>query len=199
MAKIGLKYFAWAKLKSEAEGAAPVYESGKVVGKIASINRSITLAEGELAADDMTAEYASEFVEGDLSAEIDYISLADKAAMLGGKYEESTGYVGNANDTAPYGAVGGIQVLMKSGVRKFRAYVHPKVKAMPADMEGTTKGKNISFATEPVKMKIMALDNGDWIYENEFEEEDEAKAFVFDKLGITEAAAASTEPESTTT
>lgn len=193
MAKIGLKYFAFAKLKSEAEGAAPVYEGGKVVGKIASINRNVTLAEGELAADDMTAEYASEFTEGDLSAELDYISLEDKAMMLGGKWDETNGYIGNANNTAPYGGVGGIQVIMKGGQRKFRGYVHPKVKAMPTDMEGTTKGKNISFATEHVKMKIVALENGDWIYENEFETEEEAKAYVFGKLGIEASAATASE------
>ena len=186
MAKIGLKYFAFAKLKTD-EKTGATYEKGKVIGKIASINRSITLAEGELAADDMTAEYASEFADGDLSAEIDYISLEDKAEMLGGEYTEEDGYIGNTNDSAPYGGVAGVQVLMKDAKRIFRGYCHPKVKAMPADMEGTTKGKNISFATEPVKMKIMALNNGDWIYEKEFDTEEEAKAYAFGKIGITES------------
>lgn len=61
MASIGLKYLAWAKMATEPVDAVPTFAPGKVIGKAVSTSLTVTRAEGELSADDMVAEYASEF------------------------------------------------------------------------------------------------------------------------------------------
>ena len=186
MAHMGLKYLAWAKIKEEPANAEPTYDGGKEIGKIVSLNVAISNSEGKLYANDQLAEYASEFAEGDLTAETDNISLEDQAAMLGATYSEQDGYVGAAGDTAPYGGVGGYQVLMVGGKKKYRAWVYPKVKAMQPNVDATTKGDSVSFGTQPIKMKVSATNKGTWIYQKEFDAEAEAKSYVNSKLGMSE-------------
>lgn len=177
MASIGLKYFYWAKMASEPTGAVPTYESGREIGKAVSTNLTITNSEGELYADDMLAEYVSEFSSGEFSAETDNISLQDQAALYGATYADNEIQFGS-QDTAPYGGFGGVQVLMVRGARKFRAWFFPKAKASIPDWTGTTKGNSVSFATQPIRMKIMSPEFGPWYRIKEFDSEDAAKAYV---------------------
>ena len=83
-------------------------------------------------------------------------------------------------------------LLMVSGVRKFRAWVFPKVKAQQPDMDAATKGESISFGTEPIKAKITATKKGSWRFRKEFAKEEDAKAYVDTKLGMGAAAANTT-------
>lgn len=177
MASIGLKYFYWAKMKDEPAGAVPTYETGKVIGKAVSTNLTITNSEGELYADDMLAEYVSEFSSGDFSAETDNITLQDQAALYGATYSDNEIQFGS-QDTAPYGCFGGVQVLMVRGARKFRAWFFAKAKASIPDWTGATKGNSVSFATQPIRMKIMAPEFGPWYRIKEFDTEEAAKAYI---------------------
>lgn len=183
MAAIGLKYFAWAKMATEPSAAVPTYDTGVALGKAVSTNLTVTNAEGELYADDMLAEYVSEFVSADFSAETDNITLQNQAALYGAAYDD--GEIQFApGDTAPYGGIGGYQVLMVGGVRKYRAWFFPKAKASIPDWTGTTKGSSISFATQPISMKVMPPEYGPWYYIKEFDTESAAKAYVDTKLGV---------------
>ena len=188
MAAIGLKYLGWAKLKTEPDAAIPTYEPGKVMGKMISMNATVNNSEGELYADDMLAEYASEFSSADLSIEVDNIELENQAEMLGATYTEDGEYQAGANDTAPYGGVGGYQVLMVKGVRKFRCWFYAKAKASQPDIDGSTKGDSVSFGTQPIKMKVVKPAFGPWYYAKEFATEEDAKEYINGKLGITPAA-----------
>lgn len=183
MASIGLKYMVWAKMASEPDSALPTFNPGKVIGKAVSTQLTITRAEGELYADDMLAEYISEFASADLTAEVDNIDLADQAAMYGARYEGEE-FQAAPEDTPPYAGIGGYQVLMVHGVRKYRAYIFPKTRAAIPDWTGTTKGSSISFGTQPISMKIMAPNYGPWYYLRDFTTEAAAKAYVDSKLGV---------------
>ena len=185
MASIGLKYLAWAKMATEPLNAVPTYEPGIVLGKAVAANLAITRAEGELFADDMLAEYVSEFSSASFTAEADNIDLENQATLYGAEYQN--GELGHAqDDTAPYGAIGGYQVLMVHGVRKFRCYVFPKAKASIPDWSGNTKGSSISFGTQPINMRIMSPNFGKWYYLKEFDNEAAAKAYVDTKIGVSE-------------
>lgn len=184
MAAIGLKYFAWAKMATEPADAIPTYDPGVVLGKAVSTNLTVTNAEGELYADDMLAEYVSEFVSADFSAETDNITLDKQANLYGAAYNDGEIQF-NPGDTAPYGCFGGYQVLMVGGVRKYRAYFFPKAKASIPDWTGATKGNSISFSTQPINMKIMPPEFGPWYYIKEFDTESAAKAYVDSKVGVT--------------
>lgn len=184
MAKIGMKYFGWAEMATEPESAVPTYSSGLVLGRMVSLNVTINNSEGELYADDMLAEYASEFVSADLSAETDNITLENQAKLYGSVYDTTGEFKASAGDNAPYGGIGGYQVLQVGGSKKYRAWFYPKAKASMPDFDGTTKGSSISFGTQPIKMKIASPKYGPWYYAKEFESEAAAKAYIDDKLSI---------------
>lgn len=188
MAKMGLKYMVWAEMDQEPASAIPTYKSGAaiVVGKMVSLNVAIQNSEGELYADDLLAEYASEFSSADLTAEVDNISLENQAKLLGANYSTDGEFSASANDNAPYGGVGGYQVLQVGGAKKYRAWFYPKAKASMPDFDGATKGNSISFGTEPIKMKVAAPQYGPWYYAKEFDTEVAAKTYVNGKVGYTE-------------
>lgn len=184
MAKMGMKYYVWAKMANEPADARPTYEAGKIMGKMVSLNVTISNSEGELYADDMLAEYASEFSSGEMTTEVDNILPADQAKIYGAEYTEDGELNHYADDTPPYGAIGGLQVLMVGGVRKYRVWIYWKAKAIMPDHDGTTKGNSISFGTEPLKSKIMAPNFGPWYTAREFTTEDAAQAYLYTKLGV---------------
>ena len=107
MAKMGMKYYIWAKMTNEPADAAPTYAPGKIMGKMVSINVTISNSEGELYADNMLSEYASEFSSGEMSTEVDNIALADQAEMYGAstpRMENSTTTATTRRPTAPSAA-----------------------------------------------------------------------------------------------
>ena len=183
MASMGLKYMAWADMSEETPSAVPTYNAGRVLGKTVSVNVSVSNAEGELYADDVLAEYVSEFASGDLTAEVNNISMENQAKLYGATYANDE-FTLSPTDNAPHGGVGGYQGVIVGGVRKYRAWFYPKVRASLPDWEGSTKGSSISFGTQPIKMKIMAPTYGPWYYVKEFASEAAAKAYIDTKLGV---------------
>jgi len=180
---MGLKYMAWAQMATEPAAAVPTYNAGLVLGKAVSVNVSVSNAEGELYADDMLAEYISEFSSAELTAEVDNISLENQAKLYGGTFASDEFTISPTNN-APFGGVGGYQILVVGGVRKYRAWFYPKARASMPDWDGTTKGTSISFGTQPIKMKVLAPAYGPWYYVKEFTTEAEAQAYIDTKLGV---------------
>lgn len=178
MAKMGLKKLVWSA------GEFGSYEaSSKFTAKMVSLSVKINNAEGELYADDMLSEYVREFSSGDLTAEADNIDLVNQAKMYGATYTASSKEIAfNANDNAPYGGIGGYQVLMVNGEKKYRGWFFPKVRASVPDLEGNTKGSSISFGTEAIAMKVLAPDDGIWYYAAEFATEEAADAWIESKF-----------------
>ena len=184
MASIGLKYVAWAQMATEPDNAIPTYGTGIELGKAVSANLTVTNSEAELYANDMLAEYVSEFVSAELTMEVDNISLQNQATLYGASYVDGELAV-STEDTAPYGGIGGYQVLMVHGERKYRSYFFPKAKASMPDWTGTTKGQSISFGTQPLNLRIAAPEFGKWYFIKEFDNEAAAKAWVDAKVGTT--------------
>lgn len=183
MASMGLKYLAWAKQATEPAEAVPTYNAGKVIGRMVSANLAIQSAEGEVYADDMLSEFISEFSSADFTAEVDNIPLEDQATLYGATYA-SDEFKATYTDAPPFGGIGGIQILMVRGVRKYRAWFFPKARASMPDWDATTRGDSISFGTQPIKMKIMTPAYGPWYYLKEFTTEAAAQAYVDTKLGV---------------
>ncbi len=183
MAAIGLKYMAWAPMALEPDDAAPTYGTGIVLGRSVSTNLTINNAEGELYADDMLSEYVSEFASGELAAEVDNIAVENQAKLYGATYADGEMQMGG-QDTAPYGGVGGYQVVMVRGVRKYRTWFFAKAKASIPDWTGTTRGSSISFATQPISMRVMAPAAGPWYRVKEFTDESAAKAYIDQLLNV---------------
>jgi len=181
---MGLKYVAWAEMATEPTSSIPTYSAGLAIGKAVSSNLAITNAEGELYADDALAEYVSEFANAALTMEVDNIALANQAKLYGATYSGDE-FMAEAADTAPYGGIGGYQILIINNVKKYRAWFFPKAKASVPDWGATTKGNSISFGTQPIKMRIMKPNYGPWYYMKEFTTEAAAQAYIDAKLGVT--------------
>lgn len=183
MASMGLKYLAWAKQATEPADAVPTYDAGKVIGKMVSANLAIENNEGELYADDMLTEYINEFKSAEFTAEVNNIPLEDQATLYGATYA-SDEFKATYTDTPPFGAIGGIQILLVGGVRKYRAWFFPKVRATLPDWDATTRGDSITFGTQPIQMKVMTPAYGPWYYLKEFTTEAAAQAYIDTKLGV---------------
>lgn len=176
MAEFGLRYPCFKK-----NGSA----SGVVLGKAVVANLTVTLASGELYADDGLAEQLSEFASGSVAMETD--NLADEiAAEIYGCVVNNGLVVYNKNDTAPEGTLGYLKVLMIRGVKKYRVIIYPRVKAALGNENGQTRGSSITFQTAQTTFTIFADDNGDWKHTKEFEQEDAAKTYLYAQCGITD-------------
>lgn len=167
--------------------------TGVVIGKLVAANLTVNLASGELYADDTLAEQLSEFASGSVAMETDDIEdpvakeiygceVADKVV----KYKQG--------DTPPLGTLGYYKVLMRKGIKVFKGYVYPKVRAALGSDNAQTRGSSITFGTSQTSFTVFADDtDGTWRETQEFTEESACVTWVKTKCGISEAAAA-TEP-----
>lgn len=183
MAKIGLKYLAWAPIATEPVNAIPTYGNGRVLGKMISSNLAITNSEGKLYADDEIAEDISEFSSAEFTADTDNISLSDQADLYGAQYVDDE-LLHSKDDNPPYGGFGGYQKLSVNNVKKYRAWFFAKGKAVVPDETGATKGESISFGNQPLKTTIFSPKYGPWKRTKEFTTEDAAKAYIDNKLNV---------------
>ena len=175
MAKIGLKY--------------PVYKGETtqgVIGKAIQADISIEVNDVKLYADDAIAESDKSFSGGTLTLGIDDLSDEVYATLLGHEVNPVTGEITAAGgDDGPYVGIGFYGAKKVGGVRKYRAIWLPKVQFAEPNDENATKGENVEFRTPSLEGTIMVDDNGDWKKENTFDTEDEAKAYLEEKAGIT--------------
>ncbi len=176
MAKFGAKYPCF---KPASAG------SGSVLGKLVSANLTVNLASGELYADDILAEQASEFASGTLAMETDDMT-DDVAATIYGATANGGLVTYKAGDTAPYGVLAYYKVLMRSGVKKYQGVSYPRAKAAVGNDNAQTKGSSITFATTSTTFTIMAdSTSGAWREVKTFDSEADAIAWVKSKVSIT--------------
>lgn len=185
MASIGLAYPAWAKITAETSAALPTYASGITLGAAVKADLTITNAAGQLYADNQLSEDVSEFASGAIALETDNLTLPTQAAIFGAALvNDELGF--GADDVAPFGGFGYYQVLMINGVKKYRAFYYPKVKAKFETETAATKGSAITFGNAAITMTVVKPKFGKWRYVKEFATEEAAKAYVDSKLSVTE-------------
>jgi len=183
MAKIGMKYWAWAPFAAETNSALPTYTTGMELGEAIKADVKIANSEGQLYAGDALCEEISEFSSASIEGEVDDITLAKQAAVYGATMVD--GELGfGADDSPPFGGTVYLQVLVKGGVKRFRTFFYPKVKAKVPDDSAATKGSSITFGTDPVKLTVFAPLFGKWRYLKDHASEAAAKAYVDTKLGV---------------
>jgi hypothetical protein len=183
MAKIGLAYPCWAEIASESTSELPTYNTGFAIGKAVRADLAIAFTEGQLYADNVLSEDVSEFSSGTITTETDNLTIAQMGTIYGATIVDNE--LGNgADDTPPYGGFGYYQVLMVSGVKKYRAFYYPKVKAKMGDETAQTKGNSITLGTTPIIFTVFKPDYGKWRYVKEFSTEATAKAYIQSKLNV---------------
>lgn len=175
MAKIGLKY--------------PVYkteDSQGVIGKAIQADISITVNNVPLYADDALAENDRTFQNGTLTLGVDDLSDEVYATLLGHEINQETGeIIANGSDVSPFVGVGFYGTKRVNNVNKYRAIWLPRVQFGEPNDTNTTKGETVTWNTPVIEGVIMLDDDGNWKHEQTFDTEDEAKAYLEEKAGIT--------------
>lgn len=183
MAKIGMKYWGWAPFAGETTTALPTYTAGFKLGESIKADLKITNAEGQLYADDVVCEDVSEFSSGALTGEVDELTLAKQSTLYGASIVD--GELGNgADDAPPFGGTAYSQYLQKSGVKRYRTFFYPKVKAKVPDDSAATKASSFTMGTEPLNMTIYQPLFGKWRYVKDHANLAAAQAYIESKLSI---------------
>lgn len=177
MAKIGLKYPAYATLETTPKKG--------VIGKAVTANVSITVSDVKLFGDDAVAETDRSFQSGTVDLTITELSDVVQAALLGHAYDALTKeMVAKATDIPPYAKFGFYARKRVDGVDKFRAVVLHKVQFGEPNDENATKGETLSFGTHTIQGTIMVDDESAWKTEKTVDTEALAIAFINTELGI---------------
>lgn len=184
MAAFGAKYLKYARIAKEESGKLPTYEQGKaqVLGALVKADLTVNNANGELYADDKLTERMEEFANGSLAVEID--ELEDETAVLifGATLTEDGEKVDSTKDTIPNGGLCYYKSLLKNGKKFYRAYFYPKTKAVMGNDSAATKTSSITFATTPINFTVMEPETGQWRYTKKCDTEEEAIAWINNKL-----------------
>lgn len=178
MASFGAKYPHFCPVKTEPEGARPTYDGNPVrIGRLVKADLSITLASGQLYADDQLAESVDEFVSGSVAMETDDMTDEVAAVIYGATVEDGTVHY-NVADDPPKGGYGYIKKLMRDKKVLYKAYFYPLVKAVLGNDSAATKSNSITFGTTATTLTIFACETGDWRDTHETSTEADALAWL---------------------
>lgn len=178
MAKIGLSNFRYAVL-TEAQDGTPSYDGAKTPAKAISCNVSISNNDAKLYADDVLAESDTSFQSGTVTMGIDDEDQETMATLLGHSVDSQTGVMTrNANDTAPYVALGRIITKMVSGLYKYKVEFLYKVKFSEPSQENNTRGESLEFGTSELEGTVATLADGKWSETKTFSTKAEAVTFL---------------------
>lgn len=184
MAKIGLKNFKYSKLDEEDNVTEP-----KSLGKAVSCKVAIDKNEAILYADDSVAESDYSFKKGTVTLEVDEDADETFADLLGHTIEQGSDNKGevvrNADDVAPYVALGRILTKVVDGKRKYKVEFLHKVKFKEPDADEKTKGESVEFQTNSIEGVVVTLANGAWSKTKTFDTYTEAEAYLTKLLKAT--------------
>ena len=183
MASFGAKNPYFAKIANEPDNELPVYEGGPVkIGRLVKADLSLTMASGKLYADDELAESAEEFISGAIAMETDDI-LDEVASVIYGATVKDKLVIYNTGNNPPPGGLAYYKKLMRRGKIVYKGFYYPRVKAALGNDTAQTKTDSITFGTSTTNLTVYTANNGDWRHTEEFENEEDALAWVKSKLG----------------
>lgn len=174
MAEFGANYPCF-KPKDAAKGA--------VIGKLVTANLTVNLASGELYADDSLAEQVSEFASGSLALETDDLT-DENASVVYGCTVTGGEVVYNKEDTPPEGVLAYYKVLLRGGVKYYKTFFYPRVRAALGNDNAQTRGNSITFQTVNTAFTVLTDENGDWRRTKTFDNAADAVGYVNAKCSI---------------
>lgn len=177
MASFGAKYPKFAKIATEPENALPTYESDVKIGRLVKADLTVNLASGKLFADDELAESVDEFSSGSIAMETDDMEDSVASEVYGASVEGGQVHY-KAGDSAPLGGLAYYKALMRKGVKLFKGYFYPRVKAALGNDSAATKTDSITFGTAATTFTVFRCNSDDWRITKEFSSESAAKAWV---------------------
>ena len=181
MASFGAKFPNFARIKAEPEDALPIYEGPIVLGRLVKADLTVSMASGKLYADDALAESVDEFTSASVAMETDDMVDAVAADVYGATVKEKM-VTYKAGDSAPLGGLAYYKVLMRNGVKLFKGYFYPRVKAVLGNDNAATKADSITFGTNSTTFTVFRCNSDAWRITEEFDDEATARTWVQEQL-----------------
>ncbi|MBD5356513.1 MAG: hypothetical protein HDR88_06105 [Bacteroides sp.] len=186
MASFGAKFPYFCPVADEPDGKRPVYSGEPVrIGRLVKADLSVTLASGELFADDVLAESVAEFASGSISMETDDMKDEIAAVVYGATVEDGVVHYA-VGDDPPKGGFGYLKKLMRNKSTLYKACFYPLVKAALGNDTAQTKGSSITFGTTATTFTVYACETGGW--RDTYEAETEAEALEWLKAQFRQGA-----------
>lgn len=181
MAKVGMKYCVCAPIVSEQYGQPITYGTGVVMGNAISAEITYNRTSNSLYGNDVEIEVDNSIVSADVNFTVDQVSMEGKRVAFGMVIEEEEGGVAYdiTGESSPYIGQGYIAVMIQNGKYMYCAKWIHKLQYGPQGDRSATKGENITWQTESVTGKAMAvyIDNsGKSKFVREFVTDNEATA-----------------------
>ena len=172
MAKIGLRNLRYSVLDAQENVTTP-----SNFGKAVDCKVSIEKNSAELYADDGLSESDYSFKKGTVDLTVDDEGEAF-AEVLGHKTGTDGEVVRNADDVAPYVAIGRILTKQVNGVKSYKVEFLHKVQFNEPNADEKTKGENLEFGTYAISGTVHKKANGDWSKYKTFTEYEEASTYL---------------------
>lgn len=155
MAFIGMQHPVAAAF-SQADGAAPVYTGGMVIGKAITGNLTINHNDNPLYADDTIVEDDNSITSIDLELGTDDLSDEARQLLLGMQLVGGVGY--DSDVASGYVGVGYIRVRRLRGVTSYQGVWLYKVQFSENAENSATKGESIEWQTPTLNGRAMGVD-----------------------------------------
>lgn len=158
MATIGLRDLYRAPITVEESGEEK-YGTPVRMAKAISAEMSVEVAEAILYADDGADKVVKEFVSGELTLNVNDLTPADLAAILGQTQDDDQVVYAGENDDPPYMAIG-FRAKKSNGMYKY-IWLYKVKFAIPSESY-QTKGDSIEFTTPEITGKFIKRPDGLW-------------------------------------
>lgn len=175
MATIGLRDLFRAPITAGADGV-EVYGTPVRMAKAISAELSVEVAEAILYADDGADEIVKEFVSGELKLNVNDLTPADLAALLGQEQDDDSVVYAGESDDPPYFAIG-FRAKKANGQYKY-LWLYKVKFAIPSESYAT-KGDSIEFATPEITGQFIKRADGLWKAEHVAQPDDTTAASWF--------------------
>lgn len=194
MAKVGFEYTVIGKLTAETDTdpATCAYTAGMYMGPNAAFNFTPNANDVKDYGDDRVVETDTSVIDGTVSIEHNEITMEQEAYILGHTIVEASNntpahIVSKSTDIAPYLGIGMVGKSKRSGTNMYTAKFYYKTQFREPSDENASKQDSTSFTHTTIEGNMFTLQDGSWKDSAEFDTLAAAKAWLNDKVGISEA------------
>lgn len=191
MAKVGMAYPVWAKLREHTDGQQPEYEQGMVLAEAVRADVTEQRADAAQWGDGRQVESDNSVTGGDVTIEVTHLDL-EKKATIKGMVQSGTGGEYELTDAAsPYGGLGYIDILKRNGALNYVGKWIYKLQLGQSTQSSQTKEGTVQFTGETLNGPMLGIYNDDsgavkYMAEKECATEAEARTWLNAKAGIAE-------------
>lgn len=173
MAQTGLKYLVGAKIATEEYGKFPTYTEGRVIGRLITVDISLTYGDNPLYADNREVNNDTDFTDGSFTLTVDEFGngkdvsdiFAVEEMLVGGFLEKgSDGSVtvlhsGSSVNSVPVG-IGYVKTGQAPDTYTpyYEGTWYYKMRFKPQGESASTKGGSISWTTPSLVGDILTID-----------------------------------------